>query len=51
VGFERYFAYCVLLISLYYFTNVTSMTVELLLWVFMLRVWKPHKTSRASASR
>ena len=44
-GLDRIFTYCALLISLYYFTNVASLTVELLLWIFLFRSFS--KISRA----
>jgi O-antigen ligase len=34
---ERFFAYGAILIALYYLTNVTNVTLELLLWVLLLR--------------
>lgn len=43
----RIFAYCGLLIALYYLTNVTSLTLELLLWVLLLQcLVHPSKPSR-----
>ncbi len=41
-------AFCLLLIGLYYWTNVTSVSLELLAWVLLLRI---ADSSRASASR
>lgn len=41
-GVTRYFAYCALLISVYYLTNVTSLGVEALLWLFLLQLYKPN---------
>lgn len=45
----RIFGYLTLLISLYYLTNVTSVVLELLLWIVLLRCLKRPgtKTSRA----
>ena len=40
---ERYFVYCALLLSLYYCTNVTSVSIELLLWVCLWRAWVKHE--------
>lgn len=42
--------YLILLIGFYYATNVTSLTLELLLWVLLLRSWPDHRKTRGSAS-
>jgi O-antigen ligase len=41
----RVFCYAVILIGCYYLTNVTSVTLELLLWVLMLQCLRLPKTS------
>lgn len=40
----RIMAFCALLISLYYMTNVLSLTLELLLWVLLLQCLRHNKS-------
>lgn len=41
-GTSRYFWYAALAICLYYLTNVTSVGIELLLWILLCRFWGDH---------
>lgn len=40
------YAFCLMLVALYYFTNVTGIILELLLWIFIFRCLLPVKSSR-----